>query len=165
MSNVSLFEAAQALRDTIGRVDPLTGEIDESYIQSLELFRKKAVACIAYLIEEDAAIDAAERAARAITDRIGARRARLERFRAYVRDAMAATNTESIEDQHGLFRATLHRARDVSVEIDDGAIFPPELCADPKPPAPSKSRIRAAIEAGLYVDGARIVRRDRLVVR
>ncbi|MGL4272043.1 MAG: siphovirus Gp157 family protein, partial [Pseudomonas paracarnis] len=44
------------------------------------------------------------------------------------------------------------------------AEFPPELCNDPKPPTPSKAKIKAAIKAGEAVAGARIVRKDRLTI-
>jgi hypothetical protein len=65
----------------------------------------------------------------------------------------------------GLATATLYIDRDESIELEAGAEFPPELCADPKPPLPSKIKIKAAILAGEPVAGARIVRRDRLTVR
>ena len=57
----------------------------------------------------------------------------------------------------GTFKASLQIGRDESVEIDEGAEFPPELCNDPKPPAPSKTKIKAAILAGQTITGARIV--------
>jgi len=39
------------------------------------------------------------------------------------------------------------------------------LCNEPRPPAPSKTKIRAAIEAGEPISGARIVRKDRLTIK
>ena len=65
----------------------------------------------------------------------------------------------------GTFKATLHIGRDEAVKIEEGATFPPELCNDPKPPTPSKTKIKAAIKAGEAVAGARIVRKDRLTIK
>lgn len=59
----------------------------------------------------------------------------------------------------------LYPERDESIEIEDGATFSPELCCEPKPPTPSKSKIKDAILAGEPVNGARIVRKDRLVIK
>jgi hypothetical protein len=49
--------------------------------------------------------------------------------------------------------------------LEDGAVFPPELCNEPKPPTPSKTKIKVAILAGEPVAGASIVRKDRLVIK
>ena len=38
MSNITLFDAAQAVREAVNRVDESTGEICESYAASRELF-------------------------------------------------------------------------------------------------------------------------------
>jgi len=39
------------------------------------------------------------------------------------------------------------------------------LCNDPKPPEPSKTKIKNAILAGEPVAGAYIVRKDRLTIK
>jgi hypothetical protein len=78
---------------------------------------------------------------------------------------MAATGTSKLTSLDGLFTATRYPLRDVSVEIDEGAEFPPELCNEPKPPTPSKTKIKAAIEAGEAIAGARIVRKDRVTIK
>ena len=48
MTNITLFDAAQAVREAINQIDPDTGELVESYTESRELFQNKAVACVAY---------------------------------------------------------------------------------------------------------------------
>ena len=77
---------------------------------------------------------------------------------------MKATGILEVKHELGLFAAKLHPERDESVEIDADAEFPPELCNDPKPPTPSRTKIKAAIKAGEAVAGARIVRKDRLSI-
>lgn len=164
MSNVTLFEAAQAVREAINQTDPETGELLESYTESRELFQNKAVACVAYAKEEGATLESAKAMVKDMLAKIDAREKRLERFKAYIADCMKATGITEVKHDLGLFGAKLYPDRDESVELEDGVSFPPELCNDPKPPAPSKTKIKAAIKAGEAVPGARIVRKDRLTI-
>ena len=46
--SITLFDAAQAVREAINQIDEETGELTESYTESRELFQNKAVACVAY---------------------------------------------------------------------------------------------------------------------
>jgi hypothetical protein len=165
MTNITLFDAAQSVRESLGQVDPETGEIVESYAASRELFNTKAVGCVAYAKEEAAALDAAANMLKTMNERIAARGARLERFKSYMADCMKASGVLEVKHDLGLFEAKLYLDRDESVELDEGATFPAELCNDPKPPTPSKTKIKAAIKAGEAVAGARIVRRDRLALK
>lgn len=165
MSNITLFDAAQQVREHLGEIDPDTGELSLAYADSLDLFREKGGACVAYAIDEAAHIKAMEDALSQAQAHVKARKARLDRFHGYLNDCMAATGTSKLTSLDGLFTATRHPLRDVSVELDEGAEFPPELCNEPKPPMPSKTKIRAAIEAGEAIAGARIVRKDRLTIK
>lgn len=162
--SITLFDAAQQVRDSLGKIDPDTGELIETYLESRELFEKKAVACVAYAKEEAATIAAAKAMLKEMADKIASREKRLERFEAYMADCMRATGITEVKHETGLWGAKLHLDRDESVELDDDADFPPELCNDPKPPAPSKSKIKAALKAGEPVAGARLVRKDRLTI-
>ena len=164
MSNVTLFEAAQAVRESVNQIDLETGEIVESYTESRELFQNKAIACVAYAKEEAATIASARAMMKAMDAKIESREKRLERFEAYLADCMKATGILDVKHELGLFAAKLYPERDESVEIEPDAEFPPELCNDPKPPTPSKTKIKVAIKAGEAVAGARIVRKDRLTI-
>lgn len=164
MTNITLFDAAQQVREAINQVDPDTGEIVESYASSRALFEQKAIGCVAYAKEEAGTIAAAKAMLKEMADKIASREKRLERFEAYMADCMRATGITEVKHETGLWGAKLHLDRDESVELDDDADFPPELCNDPKPPAPSKSKIKAALKAGEPVAGARLVRKDRLTI-
>lgn len=164
MTNITLFDAAQQVREAINRVDPETGELLDFDSQSRALFEQKAIGCVAYAKEEAGTIAAAKTMLKEMADKIASREKRLERFEAYMADCMKATGITEVKHETGLWGAKLYLDRDESVELDDGADFPPELCNDPKPPAPSKSKIKAAIKAGQPVAGARIVRKDRLTI-
>lgn len=162
MTKITLFDAAQAVREAVNQIDPDTGELVESYTESRELFQNKAIACVAYAKEEAATLASAKAMLKDMAAKVEAREKRLERFEAYLADCMKATGILEVKHELGLFAAKLYPERDESVEIDAGAEFPPELCNDPKPPTPSKTKIKAAIKAGEAVAGARIVRKDRL---
>ena len=164
MTNITLFDAAQAVREAVNQIDPETGELVENYTVSRELFQQKAVACVAYAKEEAATLASAKAMLKDMAAKVDAREKRLERFEAYLAECMKATGILEVKHELGLFAAKLHPERDESVEIDDGAVFPPELCNDPKPPTPSKTLIKAAIKKGEAVAGARIVRKDRLTI-
>ena len=164
MSNVTLFDAAQAVRESINQIDPETGEIIETYTESRELFQTKAIACVAYAKEEAATLASAKAMIKDMLAKVEAREKRLERFEAYLADCMKATGIHEVKHELGLFAAKLYPERDESVEIDADAEFPASLCNDPRPPTPSKTKIKAAIKAGEAVAGARIVRKDRLTI-
>ena len=164
MTAISLFDLAQQVRESINTVDPETGEIIETYAESRALFEQKAVACVAYAKEEATTLEAARALLKDMAAKIESREKRLDRFKGYMADCMKATGITEVKHELGLFGAKLYPDRDESVELEDGAVFPPELCNEPKPPAPSKSKIKAAIKAGEAIAGARIVRRDRLTI-
>ena len=162
--SITLFDAAQAVRESINQIDPETGEIIETYTESRELFQTKAIACVAYAKEEAATLASAKAMIKDMLAKVEAREKRLERFEAYLADCMKATGITEVKHELGLFAAKLYLERDELVEIDPDAEFPPDLCNDPKPPTPSRTKIKAAIKAGQPIAGARIVRKDRLTI-
>ena len=164
MQNVTLFDLADQVRSCVSQVDGTTGEIIETYTESRELFQNKAIACVAYAKEEAATLASAKAMLKDMAAKVEAREKRLERFEAYLADCMKATGILEVKHELGLFAAKLYPERDESVEIDADAEFPPELCNDPKPPTPSRTKIKAAIKAGQPIAGARIVRKDRLSI-
>lgn len=164
MTSISLFDAAQQVRDSIEQVDPNTGELTDSYADNRALFEQKAVACVGYAKDEAATIEAAKAMIKQMASKVKAREERLERFKRYMADCMKATGIHEVKHDFGLFGAKLHIDRDESVELEDGAIFPESLCTKPKAPAPDKTAIKAAIKAGEAVAGAHIVRKDRLTI-
>lgn len=164
MNGVTLFDAAQAVRESVNQIDPDTGELVESYTESRELFQNKAIACVAYAKEEAATLASAKAMLKDMAAKVEAREKRLERFESYLADCMKATGIKEVKHELGLFGAKLYLERDESVEIDADVEFPPELCNDPKPPTPSKAKIKAAIKRGEAIAGARIVRKDRLTI-
>lgn len=162
----SLYQLSTDLRSMLDNAfDPETGEALPAFEECRALIGNKIGQVAAYIlnVESDAT------AQKAAIERIKALQANNERKAQHLRDYlaknMAAAGITEIKAEDRSFVVKLYPERDESVEFDDGAIFPPELCADPKPPGPSKTKIKAAILAGQPVAGARIVRRDRLTIK
>jgi hypothetical protein len=144
--------------------DPDTGEMLPEFEEKRELFVSKGAAVAAYILNCEA--DAA--AAKQALDRIKAVHAAYERkadkLREYLLANMAATGITSIKADDRTFSVSVKEGRE-SVEIEEGAVFDASLCLDPKPPEPSKEKIKAAILAGQPVAGARIVSKPTLSIK
>jgi len=167
MTTPSLYKAAQDVQQKIALcVDDETGELDIEKLNAIECsFHERAVATVAV----DKTLGHQLAALRAVAAEYESRIKRLDdnrnRLRANLLGAMRATGITHIESDDGILSATLHLDRDESVEFDEGASFPAELCNDPKPPTPSKTKIKKAILSGAPIAGARIVRHDRLTIK
>lgn len=163
---VSLYKAAADVQQRISLCVDEDGVIDTHALDLIEsTFHERAVAVVAVYKGKGHTIDTLKSYLAEIQDKIKREETNQARLKDYLQACMIMTGTESIKSDDGLLTATLFRDRDESVELDEGAEFPAALCNDPKPPAPSKTKIRVAILAGEAVAGARIVRRDRLTIR
>jgi hypothetical protein len=164
--NITLYKAAEAVQQRIALCTDDDGVIDTDKLDDIECtFKDRAVAVVAVYKGKGHTIDMLKSYLAEIQDRIAREEKNQERLKDYLQGAMTITNTASIKSDDGLLTATLSIGRDESVEIDEGAVFPASLCNDPKPPTPSKSKIKAAILAGEAVAGAKIVRRDRIAIK
>lgn len=164
--NITLYHAAQDVQNKIALCVDEDGVIDSEKLDAIECsFKERAVAVIAVYKGKTHALKTLKSYAEEIAAQIKREETQQERLKDYLQGAMTVTGTTSIKSDDGLLQATLYADRDESVEIDEGATFPASLCNEPKPPAPSKTLIKAAILAGEPVAGARIVKRDRLTIK
>ena len=166
MTNVSLYQAAHAVQNQIALCVDEDGVIDTDKLDMIEAsFKDRAVAVVAVYKGKGHTIETLKSYLAEIQDQIKREQRNQERLKDYLQACMIMTSTEKIKSDDGLLTATLYRDRDESVELDEGVTFPVSLCADPKPPEPSKTKIKIAILAGEPVAGARIVKRDRLQIK
>lgn len=162
----SLYVIAQDFRAMLDSAfDPETGEALPAFEEQRALIGNKIQQVAAYILNTELDAAAAKTAMKRVADIAEANERKAEHLRRYLADNMKASGITEIKAEDRSFVVKLYLERDESVEMEDGAVFPPQLCNDPKPPAPSKTKIRAAILAGEPVAGARIVRRDRLQIR
>lgn len=166
MTNVTLYKAAQDVQNKISLCVDEDGVFDTDRMDLIDCaFKEKAVAVVAVYKGKGHNIELLESYLLEIQAQIKRDKANQARLKDYLQACMSITGTAKISSDDGLLSAILLTDRDESVEIDEGAVFPPSLCNEPKPPEPSKTKIRAAILAGEPVSGARIVRKDRLQIR
>ena len=164
--NISLHQLTEnVVAELDAAFDPETGEALPVFEEKRAMWANKSQHVAAYMLN----LEAGAKALAEAESRIAIRRKQAENraawLRKYLGENMARLGITKIESDDLSFQVIRYPERDESVELDDGAIFPPELCGDPKPPAPSKSKIKAAILAGQPVNGARIVRRYRLAIK
>lgn len=162
---LSIFRAAESAR-LEEHIDLDTGEID--YVRWQEaciLVDERLRALVAMAKNIKATINTLKLVEEEVHGKYKRLEQKLQRLEMNLAVAMRATGTKEVIATDGSFSAKLYPDRDESVVIDEGATFPPELYLLPKPPEPSKTRIKEAILAGVPVAGARIVRRDRLTIR
>ena len=172
--SITLYQSALDVQHKIALcVDTDTGEIDFDKLHAIEAtFLNKGVAVTAVIKTlQNQMLGLAAQQANLIEQysagiqRLAKQEARLHD---YLRDAMKATGISNIKSDDGLLEATLYLDRDESIELDEGAQFAESLLNPQKPPpprTPSKTLIKAAILAGEAVNGARIVRKDRLTIK
>lgn len=163
---ISLYHAAQDVQNQIALCVDEDGVIDTDKMGSIACsFQERAVATIAVYKGKGHTIDTLKAYLVEIQDQIKREQKDQERLKDYLLASMSIAGIDKIKSDDGLLSVTRYPDRDESVEIDEGVIFPPELCNTPKPPEPSKTKIKAAILSGEPVIGARIIYKDRLTIK
>ena len=166
MSSISLYHAAQEVQQAIHTCVDEDGVIDTDKFDLIQAtFQQKAVATVAVFKTIGQRLSVLKSYVDEVKSQIDREERNQDRIKDYLMGAMLITGVEKIKSEDGLLTATLYKDRDVSVEIEDDAVFPASLCNDPKPPTPSKTKIKSAIESGEAISGARIVRKDRLTIK
>ena len=166
MTGLTLYEISADFAAMLDSAfDEETGEALPIFDEQRALFASKSNAVGAFILNSESTLDAMVAHVKAVQARMRVQQAKIDWLRCYLSSNMALSGITEIKAGDGTFSIKLYLARDESVELDDGAVFPPELCAEPKPPLPSRTKIKEAILAGQPISGARIVRRDRLTIK
>jgi hypothetical protein len=160
----SLYELAYEFRNQLDELFDENGEATPAFEEFRMQLGNKINQVAAYVLNCESDADQCKE----VIDRIQARRKayerKAERLRTYLAENMKVAGITEIKADDRSFIIKLYPERDESVQIDDGIAFPIELC-NIKPPEPSKLKIKAAILAGEPIIGARIITKDRLVIK
>ncbi len=160
----SLYELAYEFRNQLDELFDENGEATPAFEEFRMQLGNKINQVAAYVLNCESDADQCKE----VIDRIQARRKayerKAERLRTYLAENMKVAGITEIKADDRSFIIKLYPERDESVQIDDGIAFPLELC-NIKPPEPSKLKIKAAILAGEPIIGARIITKDRLVIK
>jgi hypothetical protein len=162
--DLSLFDAAAQVRAMIEAADD-DGVLPEEFADLRALVERRTLSCVAYALEADKRAGYLRDAAAELMEKAKREERRGQRVRELIAEVMKASGITKLAHERGLFEARLYPGRDVAVEVDDGATFPPEFCREPPPLQPSKQKLREALERGEALQGVRLVRRDRLQIR
>jgi len=160
----SLYELAYEFRNQLDELFDENGEATPAFEEFRMQLGNKINQVAAYVLNCESDADQCKE----VIDRIQARRKayerKAERLRLYLAENMKVAGITEIKADDRSFVIKLYPERDESVQIDDGIVFAPELC-NYRPPEPSKTKIKAAILAGEPIIGARIITKDRLVIK
>jgi hypothetical protein len=139
---------AQTIADTL---EGISGDLE---------VKAQGVAHVIRAIEADAS--AVKQWAKDAAERAKALEARADRLREYLADNMEACGIEKIEGPG----VKLSWRNSSAVVIDEPGLIPVSFMRlpDPPPPAPDKTAIKKAIEAGKEVPGAHIEARRNLQI-
>ena len=164
--DITLYKATEALRGVLDQIDPETGELPDGYEQARALVATKATSVAAYILENGKQAEYLKEAAKELSDRAKAAKKRNAWLKQYLMTHMAAAGITQIKDERGLFSAKLEIGRDESVEVFDEAQLPADYMREvPAHSEPDKQLIKRAIADGFEVQGARIVKKDRLTIK
>lgn len=162
---ITLHAATEQVRELLDMIDPESGELPEGFEDAREVVVQKAVATTAYMLELDKQIGFLKEYAKEITAKTKTAERRLEWLRTYLREHMAAAGITEIKDERGLFKASLQRERDEAVDVFDADQLPADYMREiPAKYEADKALIKKAIKDGFDVPGARVVKKDRLVI-
>jgi len=161
----SLYELSHVFANQLDDLFDENGEALPEFEEFRVQLGNKINQVAAYIMNVESDTEQAKRAITRIKARQDAYERKSEKLRAYLADNMKVSGIHEIKAADGSFVVKLYLDRDESVVIEDGVVFPAFLCNEPKPPTPSKTKIKVAILAGEPVAGASIVRKDRLVIK
>lgn len=166
MSSLTLYEAADQLAVALDQVDPETGELDPAFGAMHELVQAKGVAVAAFIAQRELEAEGVAARVKEVNRQLAAQEKRIAWLRRYLLDNMARTGITEIKSNDSLLKIKRYIERDKAVEIFDATQIPVCYMTVPKmpDPVPDKRAISHAIESGHDVAGAKIVKRDRLVI-
>jgi hypothetical protein len=166
MNDITLYRAANEVRELLEQIDPETGELPEGFTEARDLVASKAQAVAAFILQNDAQAMMVEAHAKALLDRVKAAKKRSDWLREYLRTHMAACGIREIASDDGTFKASLAIGRDESVEVFDAAQLPKDYLREiPAKTEPDKVLIKQALKDKFDVPGARLVAKDRLTLK
>ena len=162
----SLYQLAHDFREQLDSLfDPETGEALPAFEEFRVMLGQKANQVAAYILNCELDAAKAEMAIKRIQKIRDSQTLRAERLKQYLSENMKTAGINEIKASDGSFVVKLYPERDEMVVLEEGFTFPPELCGEPRPLLPSKTKIKNAILAGQPVAGARIIRKDRLSIK
>ncbi len=129
------------------------------------LVQRNPIGTCAYVLNTDAQSAMIDAHIKLMQSKKKALQNNAERARTALRDVMKITGTKSIKSNDGTFKAVLYPERDESVNVFDETQLPDVYLREiPAKYEPDKALIKRAINDGFNVPGAKLDKKDRLVI-
>lgn len=165
--NMNLYEISSQYRQQLAALADLDlpPECVADTIESISGdLQSKLHACVAYSLELDILAVGATEAAKRMAERANTLQARGDALRAYTLRAMQECGIREISTDEWGAKIT---KTPLAVKIEDQAAIPAQYMRTPEapPPAPDKTAIKKAIQAGESVPGCSLVSGFRLAVK
>jgi len=155
-------ELRQSLDDAF---DSETGEALPIFEEHRALWGSKARDVAAYVLNLESDADQCKQAIARIKKAQQAYENKSAHIRAYLAQNMAASGITELKANDGSFCAKLSIGRDESVDIFDELEVPSDFMTVKVTSTPDKERIKRAIKDGFVINGARLVKKDRLTIK
>ena len=165
MPNLTLHELSNELSELLSQVDPDTGELPAELGEVRALVERKAGAVAAYVANVEATAEAIAEFAKRKAAEAKALQRRAAWLRGYLADHMVTTGLQRITADGGALTITAQPWRDKSIEVYDADAVPQSFKREKITLEVDKTAIRASIDHGLEVTGARLVTKHRLTIK
>lgn len=165
MQNITLYSAAETVRNLLEQIDSETGELPEGFERARAIVATKSQAVAAFILSNEAEADFVAAHAKNLIAKVKTARKRSEWLREYLKSHMTACGITEIKSDDGTFKALLAIGRDESVDVFDESQLHFDFMVEKITRTPDKTLIKRALKDGYDVPGARIVRADRLTIK
>lgn len=167
--SITLYKAANEVRDLMAQMDPETGELPEGFGSAVQIAKERAGAVAAAIVSDRVQREAVKAHATALLDQVKKAEARGKKWEYYLLAGMQSIGATEIIDQSGVVLVKRWPERDTAVDILDERLIPAEYMRQPAPPpvpppAPDKDLIKAVHKQGIEVQGTKVIKRDRIKV-
>ncbi len=161
----SLYALTTEFRQTIDEMFDEDGVMTPRFEELHGQISDKLSQVAAYILNTELEVEQATAVIKRVTALRETQNKKSERLKKYLADHMKAVGRTEFLADDGSFKVKLYLNRDKSVLLEEDAKFPSEFYDDPKPPEPSKSKIKQALLEGKEIEGASIVSKDRLTFK
>lgn len=163
---MKLYEISNEMVDLLNQVDVETGELPEQLAVITRDFSGKSANVVAYILNVTAEIEKRKELIKKLNEKVKTDENRISKLKDYLQYHMSRTGVTKIEANDLSFTAKLLRERDETVEVYDERLLAKEYLRNiPERFEADKISIRKALKAGHEVQGARLVRKDRLEIK
>ena len=163
---MKLYEISNELVSLFDKVDPETGELPPEIDAITADFKSKGASVAAHVLNTQAQIEMRKEVIKKLESANRTAEKKVKNLKEYLMHQMNRTGITEILANDATFKVSLHKERDTSVEIYDERLLEPRcLKLVPERYEPDKTAIRNLLKAGVEIQGARFVKKDRLEIK